>query len=224
MKGACYIDGKIVPAEKAVVPVDDLAFLRGYGVFDFLRTYGGRPFHPREHLRRLRASARAVALPFPWEEDELMGLIDRVLAAAGLPEATVRIVVSGGSSPDFFTPGGDPRLVVLAAPVQACPAWWYQRGVSVSVVRRTRSYPGAKTLNYLAAVVSVAGARSRGAVEALLVDGGGMVREGETTNLFMVSSGRLVTPGEGILPGITRGVVLDLFASDAAVETRDISL
>ncbi len=222
MPSVCYIDGKIVPLSRARVPVDDLGFQRGFGVFDFFRTYGGRPFRAREHLRRLRESAMAVGLAFPWEEGELLALVGRLLARAGFPEANLRLIASGGSSPDFLTPSPNPRLVAIASPLQSYPAEWYERGAAMTVVRRERSFPEAKTVNYLAAVSGIAAAHRAGAVEPLIVDREGLVREGETANFFAVVSGTLVTPGRGILRGVTRELVLELARGFLRVEERDL--
>ena len=52
-----YVNGQYVQAEDAKISVLDLAILRGVGVFDYLRTYGGRPFHLWDHLHRLQYSA-----------------------------------------------------------------------------------------------------------------------------------------------------------------------
>jgi branched-chain amino acid aminotransferase len=78
--------------------------------------------------------------------------------------------------------------------------------------------PGAKTGAHLPHVLAVRAARAAGAHEAVLVDGRGFVTEGATSNVFAVRRGRLVTPplAAGILPGVTRGVVLAL-AREAGV-------
>lgn len=222
MKSVCYIDGKIVSLAEARIPVDDLGFQRGFGVFDFFRTYGGRPFRAREHLRRLRASAAAVGLACPWREQDLLELVGRLLGEAGLPEANVRLILSGGSSPDFLTPPPNPRLVAIASPLQSYPGQWYERGIALTVARRERSFPEAKTVNYLSAVAGIAAARRRGAVEPLIVDREGLVREGETANFFAVISGTLVTPGRGVLFGVTRAVVLELARGRLPVQERDL--
>ena len=66
-----YMDGAFVPAEEAVLPVTDLIILRGYGVFDFLRTYGGVPFHLEAHVRRLLNSAKLIGISCPWDSQEI---------------------------------------------------------------------------------------------------------------------------------------------------------
>jgi len=224
MPSLCYIDGEIFPLSEARVPVDDLAFQRGYGVFDFLRTYGGRPFRLRQHLDRLRRSAALVGIELPWGRAELEKIIRLLLNRSSLDEANIRLIVSGGSSPDFLTPPPCPRLVLIVSPVETYPRAWYEEGVALTLARRERSYPEAKTINYLAAVAGIAAARRGGAVEPLLVDREGNVREGETANLFALCSGVLVTPSVGILPGVTREFLLELAREVVPVREQKLSL
>ena len=66
-----YVDGEFVSAERAVIPVDDLAVLRGLGAFELLRTYGGRPFALEEHLCRLEHSVQKMGMELPWTKTEL---------------------------------------------------------------------------------------------------------------------------------------------------------
>ena len=55
-----YVNGKFVPAEQATLPVNDLSIVRGYGVFDYTRSYHGKPFKLHEHILRLERSAKAI--------------------------------------------------------------------------------------------------------------------------------------------------------------------
>ena len=61
-----YVNGEFVPAATASLALNDLGIVRGYGVFDVLRTYGPVPFALRQHLERLQRSAAALELPLPW--------------------------------------------------------------------------------------------------------------------------------------------------------------
>ncbi len=219
-----YIDGRFVPAGRATLPVNDLALLRGYGVFDFIRTYGGRPFLVEEHLARLEESARLIRLSFPWSRREVIEIVRRTLEKNPRRESTIRVIVTGGPSPDFLTPAGRPRLLVLVSPLEPFPGWWYERGVGVITVRGRRDIPSAKTLNYLAGIVALREAADRGAVEAILVDRRGRVGEGQTATVFARLGDKLVTSREGVLPGVTRGLVLKLAAAVMPVEVRDFSL
>ena len=141
-----------------------------------------------------------------------------------LEEANVRIVATGGSSPDFMTPQGRPRLLVLVTPLPRLPAEWYDHGVKVVTMRSERRIPGAKSIDYVPAAMALQHARSEGAIEALYVDRDGNALEGTTSNLFALIDETLVTPGRGILSGITRQAVLDISKPLLPVEVRDLSL
>lgn len=215
-----YVDGAFVAQEAAVLPVGDLAILRGYGVFDFLRTYGGRPFHLDAHIRRLRNSARLIQLSCPWSHAELAGIVQETMKRNDYPESNVRLLITGGDSDDSITPGSKPRLLVMITPVKAFPRQWYQDGVRIITSDISRSIPGAKSIDYIRAIIALNSARAAGAVESVYVDGKGQVLEGTTSNLFAVSGGQLITPSADILPGVTRDVLLDLTAAEFKPEVR----
>lgn len=218
-----YVDGEFVPAEKAVIPVDDLAILRGLGVFDFLRTYGGKPYFLDEHISRLENSARKVNLDLPWSHEDMVDIVLDTLGRNHFKEANARIVITGGSSPDFMTPQGNPRLLVLVSPVPELPAEWYTEGVGIITEIIERDIPTAKSINYITASIALKKAKQQNAVEVLYVDRKDNVLECTTSNIFAFMGDDLITPGEGILSGITRKVVMDLAKDMFNLVVRDMS-
>jgi len=219
-----YVDGKFVPSDEAVIPVTDLAILRGLGAFDFMRTYAGKPFCLRAHLERLEASTRKIGLQFPWTMDALAQLVMETLSRNSHKESNVRIIVTGGSSPDFMNPQGNPRLIIMVSPLPDMPAGWYSDGIHVITHMAERASAGAKSINYVQASLALEAARQKGAQEAVYTIPQGLVLEGTTSNIFAITAGRLITPGRGILPGITRQVILDLAQSHFSVKVRDVFL
>lgn len=224
MPGIFYIDGEYIASDSAAIPADDLAVLRGYGVFDFMRTYGGRPFHLESHLARLERSAQLIHLDLPASIDTIHDITLETLARNSYAEATVRIVVTGGTSDDNITPNGGARLLVMVTPWKPQPESWYEDGIKVITNHTERYLPQAKTLNYIPAIVALNQAQRQGAVDAIYVDKAGYALEGTTTNLFAFFGDRLVTPGRDILLGITRQTVLDLASDRFQVEVTDLPL
>lgn len=218
-----YVDGQFVPAEQAVIPVDDLAILRGIGVFDLLRTYNGKPYFLDAHIDRLEASAQKIGLTLPWSHDEIVRVVEDTLAKNDIPEANIRIVVTGGSSIDFMNPSGTPRLLVLVSPIPRLPDHWYTEGVKIISWEVERPIPGAKSIDYISASLALKKAAAEGAVEALYTDRNGLALECTTSNIFAFIDNRLVTPGRGILSGVTRKVVLELAERRFSIDVRDIS-
>ena len=219
-----YVDGEFVPADRAVIPVDDLAIIRGVGVFDLLRTYGGKPYFLEAHVSRLLNSAKAIDLDLPWSHDQICQVATETLARNEVDEANIRIIITGGPSDDFMTPSGRPRLLVLVTPLPPLPQERYRKGIKVMTVHSRRSMPGAKSIDYLSAAIALQNAKAQNAVEVIYLDDNGHALEGATSNLFAFSGGILVTPGHGVLSGVTRNVILDIAKNLYCVDVRDLPL
>lgn len=219
-----YIDGEFVPAAEATIPVTDLALLRGYGVFDFFRTYDGLPIQIERNLDRFRRSAGVLGMDFPWTNEELKAVVYETIRRNGFDESGVRIIATGGDSPDFITPKGKPRLLVYVEPYRGYPQEWYENGVKLITVNEERLMPLAKSLNYAMAVVAQRQAREQGGIEALYKDRDGFVREGTTSNIFAYyDDGKVITPDSDILQGITRQRVLEILRQEHTVVERALS-
>lgn len=217
-----YVDGQFLPADQAMIPVDDLAILRGIGVFDLLRTYNGNPLFLEEHVSRLRHSAQQISLDMPWSHKEICQIVRDTLSRNQMEEANIRIIVTGGSSPDFITPAGNPRLIVLVTQLPKLPLWWRRDGVKVITMQAERHIPGAKSIDYLPAAMALRRAQAKKAIEAIYLDRNGNALEGATSNIFAFVHDKLVTPGKGILSGITRKAVLEVSQSLFSIEIRDL--
>jgi len=217
-----YIDGKYVDASEAVLPVSDLAILRGYGVFDFMRTYNGRPFHLEDHLNRLRNSAGLIGLTCPWSNEELSSIVTETLGKNTFGESNVRLLITGGDSEDGISPGKNPRLLVIISEAIRYSDECYRDGIKIITALQNRSIPGAKSIDYIRAIVTLKDAKAVDAVESVYVTENDHVLEGTTSNLFLVKDGALVTPSENILPGITREVLLEILKPEFELQLRPV--
>lgn len=218
-----YLNGDFVEAGSASISATDLSVLRGYGVFDFLRTYGGVPFQLRAHLRRLRRSAGLIALNCPWDIEELAEIALETLRRNAFDESGIRLVITGGESPNGFMPTGESRLLVMVTPLQSPPETYYAEGAAVATVERDRYLPEAKTIHYIPGITAQLEAQSRlpAAVEAIYTVAGRVV-EGTRSNIFVFKDGRWITPAEDLLPGITRAEVIKLLNGD--LDQRAVSI
>jgi len=206
-----YIDGKFVSEDEATLSVKDITVLRGFGVFDFLVTYNRRPFRLEKHVARLENSARHIGLELNHSGKEICDIVMQTMEKnPDHKEENIRIVYTGGISPDGVTPQGNGILMVMATPKHELPDWWYTQGTKVITVDMERFIPEAKSTNYLSALFAQQKARSRGAIEAIYKDRDNRLLEGTTTNVFAFRGNTLVTPPGGILSGVTRGAVLEL--------------
>ena len=218
-----YVDGKFVPENEAMVLAKDIAILRGYGAFDFMRTYNRRPFHLEDHIARLKNSAKAIGLELQWSDEEIaQAVYDTMDRNPGYEEANIRIVVTGGESSSGVLPEGNGKLIVMVTDKHPLPEWWYTDGTPVMTVDVERYIPEAKSINYMNAVMAGQKAKNADCVEAFYVDRNNRVLEGTTTNIFCIKGNTIVTPGKDILDGITRKVILDMAKGMFDVEIRDI--
>ncbi|THB81494.1 MAG: branched-chain amino acid aminotransferase [Desulfobacteraceae bacterium] len=220
-----YVDGEFVPKDQAVIPVNDLAILRGLGVFDLIRTLNGRPYFFKEHIDRLMQSARQTGLHLPWNQTQIEDIVLQTLEKnPHLSDANIRIVITGGSSTDFMTFQEQPRLIVLITPMKRYPSEWYEKGVKVITIQQERDLPDAKSISYISAALALKQAHDEKAIEALYVNRNTEVLEGTTSNLFALFNQTLVTPEAGILKGVTRQAVLNIARDLYAIEQRPIKL
>lgn len=219
-----YINGKFVPAGQAALRLDDLGLVRGYGVFELLRTYGVQPFGLQAHLERLQRSAAQVELTLPWSLADLEAIVRETLARNDPTDVTIRIIVTGGASSNFLMPEGRPSLLVMLAAIKPLPEHLYSKGATLITFDAPRFMPTAKTLNYITAIRGQQRARAAGAIEALYCDAGGVITECTTSNFFLFHGDQLVTPAENVLPGVTRAAVLMLAADLFEIVQRPIRL
>jgi len=213
------IDGALFQPEEAKVSVYDRGFLYSDSVFETIRTYAGEPFALTEHMARLARSAAKVGIAMPIPAADLGMEVRRAVRAARNPESYARVMLTRGAGPVGLDPAlaGAPLRVVLVEPLTPLPAALYRDGVAVVTVRTERAADaaqGAKVGNYLASLLALKEAKSRGAHEALVLDAAGHVVEGTTSNVFVVRDGALYTPPENanILPGITRAHLIEVAA------------
>lgn len=218
-----YINGEYVDEDNAMLSAKDITVLRGYGVFDFMITYNKRPFHLDAHVTRFENSAAEIGLKMNHTHEEICDIIvETIRRNPHHNESNVRIVYTGGISPDGVTPQGNGILMVMVTPKHELPEWWYTDGAPIALVDIERFIPTSKSTAYLNAVYAQQQARKIGAIEAIYVDRDNRVLEGTTTNIYGIKNNVLITPPDGILPGVTRSVVLKLAEGIVDVELRHI--
>ncbi len=218
MEELVFLNGNVIPRREATISALDYGFLFGYALFETMRAYGGKIFRLDDHLRRLGASSEKLRISV--DARALKEPILDLVRMNELKEARIRVTVSvgaGGSVPDTSS-CEKPTVLITANAYSPYQMAVYERGFSgiISTIRRnSRSpLPGMKTANYLENLLARREAGAAGADEALLLNENGVVAEASASNFFLTSGEVVKTPplDSGILPGITRGVVLELAA------------
>ncbi len=219
-----YIGGRWVHPNEATISMNDVAVLRGYSVFESLRTYDRRPFHLEEHLNRLYRSAEIIELDVPYSREDIAAVVQEIIGRNTYKHATIRILVTGGESEDGILPTGKPVLAAMITPLGERDMERFAKGYKVITTHLQRTSPEAKTTSYVAAVRALKEAARHNAADALFVNEQGHVLEGTRSNFFVFRRNTLVTPNKGVLMGVTRNVVLALARGRFPVEERPILL
>lgn len=221
MSSIYYLNGSYVREDEAKIPIVDLGVVRGYGIFDYLRTYKGVPFHLWEHLLRLKYSAEQIGLHLPNTLEEIEKIIAKLLRENNYPESSIKIVVTGGLSSDHMMPEKNSTLMILVYPFKPFPEEFYTQGIRAITTPLFRPVPFAKTTHYIPAIMALQKAREAGAQEALYLNAAREVLEATTSNFFGFKQGTLVTSAsEEILYGITREVIIKV--ASCPIEIRPI--
>lgn len=218
-----YINGSFLEDEDAKISALDLGLIRGYGVFDYMRTYKGKPFHLNEHLLRLQYSAEQIGLDLSISLQEVRGIIEHLLEKCRYPESSIKIIATGGISSDYLMPQSNPSLIVHVYSHNGYPDSHYSDGIKAITTPLFRSIPLSKTIQYTPAIIALREAHLQNAQEALYLNSRSEILEATTSNFFAFKDDVLITPPqEEILLGITREVVLRLAKDHFKIDVRPL--
>jgi len=201
------LDGDVMDVAQATIPVTDEGLLRGDGVFEVVRLYGGRPYGLEEHLERMARSAATLRLPF--DIDAIRDDVEKLLEHSEPADGGLRLLATRGG-----------RRIGIIEDLPVIPD---TVGLATVTYAPTRVLDGVKSLSYAANMLASRIARERGADEALLVTPHGRVLEGPTTSFFYVLDGALCTPPleDRILDSITRRALFAVTDATERITTLD---
>lgn len=211
-----FLNGEFVAEEQARVSVFDRSFQYGDGLFETVRISRGNPFRWTQHMERMERGAKFLGIRLPFGAPELRLVLKQLVEANRATEAMLRISLSRGVGVRGYSPAGadHPVLVMSLHPADPLPASPVQWKLVTSSLRLSDHDPLTrwKTGNKLLQVLARGEAEQRGADEALLLNTQGELCEAASGNLFWIEGDTLHTPpaDAGLLPGVTRGVILKL--------------
>jgi D-alanine transaminase len=213
-----YLNGNFIEKEKALVSVEDRAFLFADAVYEVMRCYDGRIFRLADHLRRLEQSIQAMRIGF--SDFKSIGEVGKSLLTQNhltKGDALIYVEISRGAAPRMhtFPPAGIKPTEYVTAVEFHTKADQLEKGIAVILVpdiRWTRC--DVKTVGLTPNVLMAQRALDEGAEDAIFVRDGVAI-EGTASNVFGVFGGVVTThPNTNLtLGGITRDVVLELCGS-----------
>ena len=213
-----FLNGKFVEKKDAKVSVFDHGLLYGDGVFEGIRSYNRLVFKLKDHIDRLFETAHTLMLKIPLTKEQITRAIIATLKQNHLSDAYIRVVVTRGEGDLGLDPRkckGNGNVIIIADKITLYADELYEKGLEIITVPTPRNLPEAlnpqlKSLNYLNNILAKIEATNSGYEEAIMLDYQGYVAECTGDNIFIIKDGKLMTPWQGRLRGITRQAVLEL--------------
>jgi branched-chain amino acid aminotransferase len=230
-----WMNGELVPFEKATLHLLTPALHYGAAVFEGIRAYntarGPSVFRLREHIERLFDSARVFGFrEFPWTVEEVCTAVKQTVKANGFKDCYIRPLL-------YLDNGGWNLNVDMGKPKLGIAVWeWANylgeealaKGIRANISSFTRHHPNVMMTkakisgNYANSFLAKTESVRLGFEEAILLDPQGYVAECTGENLFLVRNGKIVTPSTApVLEGITRHSIFTI-ATDLGYEVAEL--
>lgn len=210
-----------IDPDQVFVSIQDVGFLRGFGIFDFFRVMHGRPIFLSDHLDRFLASADKMGISHIYSKEQLAGLIHEIAAKSEVACLGIKMVLTGGDSSNGFEPQGKSQLFIIPNEFQFMDPI---HGMKLASRNYVREMADIKSLNYAYAIRNWNDIKSQGFDDLIYYTQEHGVSESSRSNLFCVKYGVLYTPTHHILEGITRKHLINLASSIMEVRVQDVSL
>lgn len=212
-------NGTLIAEEDAVIPLNSKGYFFDFTVYSSLKVVGGKLFFPEFHVDRLLDSAKRIELLHPFSRQQLISWLNELVVANRLSDHLIRVLLIG--DPD----NGDAALfcAFVVGGLTFYPDSFYTHGVKVITYAGERLFPQSKTKNLLLGFLALREATKQGALEALLVDQEGSIREGTRSNFYALRENTIICPpADLVLEGITKKFVLEAVQGTFAVQESRI--
>lgn len=215
------VNGKLVDQADAAISIADKGYFFDFSVYSSLKVVQGKLFFPEYHAQRLLESAEIIDIGHNLTEAQLVEWLQSLVQANELENAFLRMVMIG--DPDGLE---DAQLFIfLVGSLTFYPDRSYRNGVKVITYHGERRWPTAKTKDLLMSAVAFRQAKEQGALDALLIDADGNIREGTRSNFYAIKGNQLITPPvDKVLAGIAQKIILEVSAKDFDIVRADIPL
>jgi len=214
MPELAYLNGKILPFNEALVPIEDRGYQFGDAVYEFIASYNGKMFCMKEHLDRLQRSMEGLSFP-ELDKKIIETAVLELFEKAQIARAGIYIQISRGVAPRDHAWNEDikTQVIMTIKTVKEIPSKLREQGVDIITVQDERWLNcDIKTVQILPNAMAKQKAKAQGAFDAIFVSKDGIIREGTSSNFFIIKNEVLITHPltKNILPGITRMIVKDL--------------
>lgn len=196
-------NGVVEPIETAVIPLQNVEYSYGFGVYETIRVTKRTALFLDDHLQRLLQSATTIGLDHFFKIDSIALNVSHLLEANEVDTCNIKIILIGGATAQ------NAKLYMLCLNPLFPDRSLYKTGVTAITQHYERPFPQAKSLNMLPSYLAFRAAKQAKAYDALLINKKDELVEGTRTNLLARKGQTIISPpAEQILLGVTRDKVL----------------
>lgn len=223
-KNYVFINNDFVLKQEASLLISDLAFQRGYAIFDFFKTINDKPIFLDEHLDRFYFSASEMYLKPPLKRGQLKKVLSELMKKNDIATSGIRITLTGGFSENGYSIA-TPNMFITQTPFTYNKKE-FENGISLATFEHQRQLPHIKTTDYLFAIYLQRFLNEKKA-EEVLYHNQSEITECPRANFFIVTqNNEVITPSKNVLKGITRKKVLEFFPlniKEGTITLKDVA-
>lgn len=213
-----YNNGEYAFTNEISISVDNLAYNRSFGVFDFMRMENGVVLFLEDYLERFNNSQKFLFEKAPFSKAQLKEIVNTLIDLNKQRESTFKFILSANILDGKMTP----HLVVINAPYKEYAKDYFTMGTKLLEKEYVREFSKYKTLNYLASFQNFDNLQTKKAIDVLFHHNN-KISEASRSNVFIVKNGNIYTTQNDILNGITRKAILKGFKGSLKVVVKDFS-
>jgi len=218
-----FLNNTLIEKEKAFLHVSDLSIHRGFGIFDFFKLKEGQNPWLEHYLNRFYNSLRFAHIPFNFSRSDLNSMIVDLLKKNTLDSGYIKMVCTGGYSPDGYSPSGESNFMMFTFPLNKFPNRPEGQGYNLITAEFIRPNPIVKSTNYFNSVLCYPKMQEYDAVD-VLYHYNGKLSECSRCNVYVIKDGIINTPDSGMLEGITRLRILELREKGFEIVVRPVDV
>jgi branched-chain amino acid aminotransferase len=198
-------NGEILPISDAHIPLSNIEYSYGYGVYELISIRNHIVHFANEHINRLLKSAKIIGLGHNFTPEKIQEYINNLLKISDADSCNIKILLIGGKS------SKDAMLYILLLTPLFPDRKFYSEGIKTITIKYERPFPNAKTLNMLGSYLAFKKAKENDCFDALLINNENKIIEGTRTNFFLIKDKTIYTQSDyKILQGVTRQLVLNI--------------
>lgn len=196
-------NGKIYPIDKSFIPLSNIEYQYGFGVYETIRVSNKTINFIKNHSARLINSAKIINLEHPFTATQVENFIKKLVESITISSFNIKILLIGSPQKENV------QLFVIPLNPLFPDKKLYKKGCSLITTHHERIFPNAKTLNMLQSYMAYKKATESNCYDALLINNTENITEGTRTNFFIVKNNKIYTAKEkDVLVGVTRKAVM----------------